>query len=205
METIEQPRNARSRRTRAALLDAALAVLQEDGYDHMTMPRVAERAGVSRRGAYLHFRSRAELVNELFDHVAATAGLEDSLARVWAAADSVAALTEWAGHLARYHPRLLAVDRAIQRVRHQDAAAARHHERVQRAQYRSCRRLARWLAEEGRLVQPWTVATAADMLWAQVSSEVIGGLLEERAWSTDQLAERLAVMYRHTFVAPGDG
>lgn len=202
MTEIDEPRNARSRRTRDALLDAAVAILEEDGLDALSMATVAERAGISRRGAYLHFRSRTDLVNGVFAHAAGGADLAGSLAPIWEAPDAEAALAEWARHLGRYHPRLLAVDRAIQRVRHRDADAARHYERVQAAQRGSCRRLAEWLDEEGRLAAPWTVETATDMLWAQVSSEVIGGLLEECGWSTDDVADHLAAMYVATFVAP---
>ncbi|WP_062214867.1 hypothetical protein [Streptomyces sp. NBRC 109706] len=118
--------------------------------------------------------------------------------RVWSADDSVAALTEWAHHLARYHPRVLAVDQAVQQVRRQDADAGRHHRRASDAQLANCSRLAEWLADEGRLAEPWTVETGADLLWSLVSSEVIAGLLNERGWSQAELGDRLAILYRRT-------
>lgn len=201
MTEIGHPRNARSRRTRAALLDAALALLEEDGFDALTMSDVAEGAGVSRRGAYMHFTSREDLASALFEHAARTQDLERSLAPVREATDGRDALRAWAHHLANYHPRMLAVDRAIQRARHRDADAAAHHAKVQQAQRETCRRLAQLLADEHRLATPWTVSTATDMLWTQVSSEVIGGLLEDCAWSPKMLADHLAAMYEATFVA----
>ena len=52
----------RSATTQAALLDAAIDCLIEDGYANTTTARVAERAGLS-RGAHLHhFQTRAALV-----------------------------------------------------------------------------------------------------------------------------------------------
>jgi AcrR family transcriptional regulator len=52
----------RSEATRAALLDATIECLIEDGYANTTTARVAQRAGVS-RGAHLHhFQARASLV-----------------------------------------------------------------------------------------------------------------------------------------------
>lgn len=201
MSEIVEPQNARSRRTRAALLDAALAILQRDGFEALTMASVGEEAGVSRRGVYLHFRSRADIVRGLFDHVADAAALDASLAPVRDADDPVDALTAWAHHLAGYHPRVLPVDRAIERVRDRDPDAAEHYSKVQAAQRETCRLLASGLSESGRLADPWTVTTATDMLWAQVSSEVIGGLLEQCGWSQDELADHLAAMYRATFVA----
>ena len=72
-----------------ALLDAARDILDADpGSDAFTMAAVADRAGVTRRGAYLHFASRAQLVMALFDHLADTAGLDQSLERVWSAPDA---------------------------------------------------------------------------------------------------------------------
>jgi AcrR family transcriptional regulator len=200
--SIAEPANARSRRTRSALLAAAHAILVEAGFEALTMTAVAGRAGVTRRAVYMHFDSRAELVGALFDHVAAVEGLEESLSEVWDAPNGGAALDRWAVHLARYHPRLLAVDRALQRVWRDDADAAAHRQRVVAAQLANCRRLARRLAEEGRLAPGWTEASAADMLFALISSDVVEALLEDRGWSRRRLADHLALLFRSTFVAP---
>src|SRR6266540_2122447 len=85
LDATEKPRNARSRRTRAALLDAARALLEEQGTESLTMATVAERAGISRRAVYLHFASRTELLTELFGYVSEQEGLASSLEPVWAA------------------------------------------------------------------------------------------------------------------------
>jgi AcrR family transcriptional regulator len=202
--TITVPINARSRRTRVALLAAARSILEEQGFEALTMTAVADRVGVTRRAAYLHFAARAELVRALFDYVAEVEGLADSLRPVWDAPDAVAALDQWAAHLARYHPRLLSVDRALQRVRQHDADAAAHYDRVAAAQLQGCQSLAQRLKQEGRLAEPWTVASARDMLFALISSEVIGALIEDRGWSQRRLATHLAALFRSTFVAsPG--
>jgi AcrR family transcriptional regulator len=193
------PANARSRRTREALLVATRELLEEEGFEALTMTRVAERAGITRRAAYLHFGSRASLVGALFDHIADSEGLAESVARVFAAPDAASALDEWARHLARYHSRLIAVNRAIERVREADRDAAAHRRRVVAAQLDNCRRLARWLADEGVLAPGWTVQTATDMLWALISTDMIDGLLNERGWSRKRLATQLSLLLRSTF------
>lgn len=164
------------------------------------MAGVADRAGVTRRSAYLHFPNRAALVSALFDYIAGAEHMEDSLARVWAAPDAVIALREWAAHLARYHPRVLAVDRAVERTRHVDADAAAHRDRVVAAQLANCRRLAVWLEREGRLKAPWTVRSAGDMLYGLVSSDMVEALTVDRGWPESRLARHLAVMFESTFV-----
>lgn len=165
------------------------------------MTAVAECAGVTRRAAYMHFPTRAELVGALYDYVAGREGLAESLAGVWEAPDAVSALDQWAAHLARYHPRLLAVDRAVQRVWRLDPDAAAHRRRVVADKLSNCRRLARRLDDEGRLAGTWTTESASDMLFALISSDMIEALIVDRRWSRQRLAEHLALLFRSTFVA----
>jgi AcrR family transcriptional regulator len=201
---IDAPRNVRSQRTRAALLGAMRALLEESGFESLTMAAVADRAGVSRRAVYLHFPSRTELVTALFDYVAELEGLDESLQRVWEAPDALSAVDEWARHLARYHPRVLAVDRAVDRVRRVDADAALHHAVVARRQQATVRTLVAWLEREGRLRPPWTVATATDMLWALTSTEVVERLMVDRNWSRKRFTEHVSMLLHATFAMPDE-
>lgn len=198
--SIREPTNARSRRTRAALLTAARGILEGEGFEALTMTAVADRADVTRRTVYMHFPSRGALVREMFDHVAE--GLAESLDEVWASPDALSALDAWAEHLARYHPRRLAVDRAVQRTWRQDRDAAAHRARVVAAKLSNCRRLTRWLADEGRLADTWTTASAADMLFALIASDVIEALIIDRGWSRRRLADHLAILFRSAFATP---
>jgi AcrR family transcriptional regulator len=56
--------------TRAALLDATIDCLVEDGYQGTTTTRIVERAGVSRGAQVHHFPTKAELVAEAVLHLA---------------------------------------------------------------------------------------------------------------------------------------
>lgn len=197
---IGAPENARSRRTRAALLDAARMLLEEGGSEALTMTAVAERAGVTRRAVYLHFPSRTDLLAGLFDHVNEIEDLASSLGPVWAAPDAPAALEEWARHVERFHPRVLAVASAVNRARRVDPDAAAHWRVVVRDQQSACRRLARWLHREGRLAPPWTPSSAADMLWALTSFDLLEELTIDRGWSTRRYGRHLAALLRATFV-----
>src|SRR5262245_61168968 len=204
LDSIEDPRNARSRRPRAALRAATRAMLEEQGAESLTMAAVAERAGVSRRAVYLHFASRTELLTELFGYVSEQEGLAASLQPVWQAPDAAAALDQWARHLARFHPRVLAVAHAIQRVRRADPDAAQHWQLVMADQRANCHRLAAWLSRERRLAPPWTVQTATDMLWALMSYDLLEELLVDRGWSTRRYRTYLAALLRSTFLCdPG--
>lgn len=201
MTTTAEPQNARSRRTRTALLAAIHSIVEENGFDGLTMAEVAQRAGVSRRAVYLHFTSRSELIPALHDYVVEVLGLEDSLAKVWAASDSVAALDEWAAHLTRVHTRAMAVDRAVRYAQYSDPEVAKYRKDVSARQMVGCRRLIQNLDADGKLAPQWTVETGVDMLWALISTDVLESLLRDRGWSKTKLREHLAILFRQTFVA----
>jgi AcrR family transcriptional regulator len=194
--------NARSRRTRLALLAAARVLVEQEGLPALTMASVAEHAGVTRRSVYLHFATRTELITALYGFVNETEELAGSLEKVWQAPDAATALDEWAHHLARCHAQLVPFGRAFQRVRGTDPDAEHYWDLIMRQWRRSCRRLAEWLATDRQLAPSWTVTTAADMLWALMSFDVLEALVVDRRWSQKKFARRLSVLLRSTFVAP---
>ena len=64
--------------TRAKILNAALEMLQERGYENTTMRAIAEKAGVSLGNAYHYFGSKEDLVQSFYqrthhDHLRAVA------------------------------------------------------------------------------------------------------------------------------------
>ena len=199
MKIIEEPQNARSRRTAAALLRAARELIEQDGFAALTMAAVAERAQVSRRAVYLHFATRTELLAALYRSLGETEDLAGSLQAVWDCPDAVTALTQWAEHIARSHPRIMGVIRAVERAKYGDPDAAELWQTAQGNWLKGCRRLMRWLADDDHLAPQWTVETAADMMWALMSIDVLDRLLNERRWSRRRVAEHLADLFQVTF------
>lgn len=194
--------NARSRRTRLALLAAARTLVEQEGVPALTMASVAKRAGVTRRAVYLHYATRTELVTALYGYVNETEELGASLERVLQAPDAATALDEWAQHLARCHLHLVPFGRAFHRVRGADPDAEHYWGLIMRQWRGSCRQLAERLAADGQLVAPWTVTSAADMLWALMSFDVLEALVVDRRWSQKKFARRMSVLLRSTFIAP---
>lgn len=193
--------NTRGQRTRRALLDAGRDLLEERGFEGLTMAATAERAGVSRRAIYLHVSSRAELVSAIHNHIAEQEGRTESLQQVWAKTDPADALDEWASHLARYHTRILAVDRALRAAQFADPDAAEYRAAVTRLQRSGCRWLIQGLADVDRLAPDWDVDSAADMLWSLLSTDMMEALLSECDWSQEALRTRLQHLFRSVFVA----
>ncbi len=194
-----QPQNARSRRTQAALLEAAREIVEERGLPALTMGAVAELAGVTRRSVYLRFESRTHLLTALFDHVNDKEDLTASVRPVSDAPDAATALTAWAAHVARFHPRILRISRAVQSMKDTDPDAAEHWRLVQEDWHRLCLLLAGRVHDEGVLAPGWTVKTMADMLQALMSLDVLETLVDQRGWSVDDFASHLARVAQSTF------
>ena len=62
-----EPLQARSRATRAKILDAAAELTQKQGFERTTMAEVAQQAGVGTGTLYRHFPDKRALLLELFD------------------------------------------------------------------------------------------------------------------------------------------
>lgn len=199
---IDEPQNRRSRRTRAAVLDAVWHLLSEGDPEETTMGAVAQRAGVSRRALYLHFASRAELLLALHEHVDQELDLEASLRPVHDAPDAVAGLDAFVAHLARYHPRILPVDRALLRAGDADPDVAAVIAQGEGLWLEACRGITQRLSDEGRLAAPWTVDTAADLLWSYMFPETLERLTVQRAWPVERYGELLGVVLRRALVTP---
>ena len=63
---MTSPTDPRSVRTRARVQDAAWALLNEVGFDGITVDLVSERSGVARSTLYRHWRSLPELLRDAF-------------------------------------------------------------------------------------------------------------------------------------------
>ncbi|WP_435172660.1 TetR/AcrR family transcriptional regulator [Actinacidiphila sp. bgisy145] len=62
-----RPKTGKSEQTRAAILDTAMRLFQERGYDKTTMRAIAQEAGVSVGNAYYYFESKEFLIQGFYD------------------------------------------------------------------------------------------------------------------------------------------
>ena len=102
--------SSKGEQTRATIIDAALSLFEENGYEASTMRAIASRAGVSVGNAYYYFDSKESLIQGFYDRAAtqherrATAELDgvsdlDERARITLGAwvDEMAGFHEFAG------------------------------------------------------------------------------------------------------------
>jgi AcrR family transcriptional regulator len=82
VESMAEPTTGRGEATRSRIVDSAMRLFEENGYQRTTMRAVASDAGVSLGNAYYYFASKEHLVQGFYDRiqvehtVAATAALE---------------------------------------------------------------------------------------------------------------------------------
>lgn len=65
----EEAQDRRSLRTRQALIDALLALIETKHYDTITVQEIVDRANVGRSTFYAHFESKDELLSSGFGYV----------------------------------------------------------------------------------------------------------------------------------------
>jgi AcrR family transcriptional regulator len=200
VDRIDQPQNARSRRTRTALLDSALALARTEGAEAVTMERLAAEAGVSRRGAYLHFASRTDLFVALRAHVDEQFDLAASIRPMQEATGLGEMVDAWARHVATYHHQIMPLVRMIDLERRTDPDAQALHDESMEAWMAGCRAFAGAAAASGQLAPPWDVDSTADLLWALMGVELLEDLVEDRGWSEEAYAQRLALVARRTLL-----
>ena len=104
--TQDKAQKDKAQRTSAAIVDAALTLFRERGYQGTTMREVAAAAGVSTGNAYYYFRSKEELVQGFYDHLADehARACAPELARITHFGERLhAVLTEWLRVARPYH------------------------------------------------------------------------------------------------------
>ncbi|MFJ5551981.1 TetR/AcrR family transcriptional regulator [Streptomyces sp. NPDC093225] len=68
---MTEAKPAKSEQTRTLILETALRLFQERGYDKTTMRAIAKEAGVSVGNAYYYFSSKEHLVQGFYDRIGA--------------------------------------------------------------------------------------------------------------------------------------
>ncbi|MFD7013877.1 MULTISPECIES: TetR/AcrR family transcriptional regulator [unclassified Streptomyces] len=66
-----EPRPAKGEQTRTLILETAMRLFQERGYDKTTMRAIAQEAGVSVGNAYYYFAGKEHLIQGFYDRIAA--------------------------------------------------------------------------------------------------------------------------------------
>jgi AcrR family transcriptional regulator len=200
--TVKRNYDASSRRTQAsarrhAVVLAATALFERDGFRSTTIAAVAERAGVSAESIYKGFGTKAALAKAVFDFVIAGDAAAVPVADR-AEADAVRAEPDAARKILLYTRGLAARQHRSARVqilirdgRHTDETLVSVWQELLTERLNGMTMLGRHLLESGQLSDGLDFAEVRDVLWTYTAVELYELLVLERGWSVERYADWL--------------
>lgn len=183
---------ARTRRTRAAVVDAARALFLERGYAATTVEAISERSDTPQATVYRLFSSKLGILKALLD--VSIGGDDQSVAmadrpqvrELLADPDPRRQLAGFAALLRELLGRSAPVHRILADAARSDESAAALLAEIARQRQAGQQRVARALARSKSLRPGLKERDAADIIHALASPEVYGLLVLDRGWSGDR-------------------
>jgi AcrR family transcriptional regulator len=180
---------ARTRRTRAAVAEAARTLFLERGYAATTIEAISERSDTPVATVYRLFSSKMGILKAVLD--VSIGGDDDAVAMadrpqvhaVLSDEDPVGTLTRFAALLHEVMARVGPVHRILADAARADPEAAALLAEIARQRQEGQRGIARALAHSGALRPGLRERDAADVIHALASPEVHGLLVADRGWS----------------------
>lgn len=186
--------------TRTRILEATVRVLEEHGGRGVRMGDIAKETGISRQAVYLHFASRAELLNATTTYLDEVLDLERRLAPSRAAKCGVKRLALYIEFWGNYVPEIYGVAKALLLAQDTDEAAAAAWQDRMLAMRDGCRAAIKALHSDGKLAPGWTTKRATDVLWTMLLVPNWENLTVECGWSTQQYVRWMQTIAQRTFV-----
>lgn len=183
---------ARTRRTRAAVVEAALALFVERGYAATTIEAISDRSDTPQATVYRIFGSKLGILKAVLD--VSIAGDDEAVAMLErpqvrglvSDAEPKRQLAGFAALVRAVMSRAGAVHRILVDAARSDRDAASLLAEIAEQRHQGQRRIARSLARAGALRAGLKERDAADLIYALASPEVYGLLVFDRGWSGDR-------------------
>jgi AcrR family transcriptional regulator len=199
---VKRKYDAASRRTKAsarrhAVVLAAKALFERDGFRATTIAAVAERAGVSAESVYKGFGTKAALAKAVFDFVIAGDDADVPVAEraeadaVRAEPDTARKIMLYTRGLATRQHRSAKVQILIRDGRHTDETLAGVWEQLLSERLNGMTMLGRHLVESGQLSEAVDLAEVRDVLWTYTAVELYELLVLQRGWTVERYADWL--------------
>lgn len=183
---------ARTRRTKAAVIDAARNLFAEQGYAATTIEAISERSDTPQATIYRLFASKLGILKAVID--VSIAGDDEAVAmadrpqvqELLADPDPAERLVRFATLLRDVMARTAPVHRLLADAARSDQDAASLLAEIARQRQAGQRHVARSLARSGALRPGLRERDAADIIHALASPEVYGLLVLDRGWSGER-------------------
>ena len=182
-------RQARTRRTQAAVVEAAQSLFVERGYAATTIEAISDRSDTPQATVYRLFSSKLGILKALLD---VSIGGDDEAVAVadrpqvrvlFSAEDPKGQLAAFASLLRQVMARVGPVHRVLADAARSDQEAAALLAEIARQRHEGQQGIARSLARSGALRPGLSERDAADVIHALASPEVYALLVTDRGWS----------------------
>jgi AcrR family transcriptional regulator len=196
--------------TSTAILDAARELFETHGYHAVGLEAVATKAGVSRQAIYLHFDSKAALLQALHERIN-DLDVVPVMTTVWKAPGALAGLAAFVAATTATASKIVGIYTALDAASRTDPQVAASMKLGHQRRYADCLRMATWLDTEGLLAAGITRGHAADVIWAIANIPTFTLLIRDRhwpqtrwtAWITDTLQTTLLKTTAGAAARPG--
>jgi AcrR family transcriptional regulator len=183
---------ARTRRTKASVVEAARHLFEQRGYAATTIEAIGERSDTPQPTIYRLFGSKLGILKAVID--VSIVGDDEDLAmadrphvrELLAEVDAHQRLARFAALLRDLMARTAPVHRLLADAARSDPDAASLLAEIARQRQEGQRRIARSLARSGALREGLRERDAADVIHALASPEVYGLLVLDRRWSGER-------------------
>jgi AcrR family transcriptional regulator len=190
-------RQARTRRTRAAVVEAALSLFVERGYAATTIEAISDRSDTPQATVYRLFSSKLGILKAVLD--VSVGGDDEAVAMadrpevraLLSDEDPKKRLAGFAALLREVMARVGPVHRILADAARSDEGAASLLAEIARQRHEGQRRIARSLGGSGALRPGLRERDAADIVHALASPEVYGLLVLDRGWSGERYKDWL--------------
>jgi AcrR family transcriptional regulator len=185
-------RQARTRRTRAAVVEAARTLFVERGYTATTIEAISDRSDTPQPTVYRLFSSKLGILKALLD--VSVGGDDEAVAMadrpqvraLESDEDPKSQLTGFAALLREVMARVGPVHRILADAARSDEAAALLLAEIARQRHEGQLRVARSIARSGALRPGLRERDAGDIIHALASPEVYGLFVVDRGWSGER-------------------
>ncbi len=191
--------------TRTRILKATYDLLLAGQGKGVRMTDIAKKAGITRQALYLHFATRAALLNATTHYMDDLKGEEERLVPSRTAASGIERLEAYVSAWTNYIPEIYGIAKAILVMNDTDeAAAATWADRMQDMK-EGCEAAIRALDADGMLSKEHSVEEATDLLWTMLSIRNWEHLTIDCGWSQEAYTEKMVSLTRTIFVGTEKG
>lgn len=194
-------RTRKVERTRRRILDAAIGLFGEEGFQGTSVSRIAERADVTRATVYHHFDTKLGLIEALVADAADSAGLAEIL-HLGENAETDGDVRELLDAYTRFWASHEALFRNVIGLAGVDPEAAAVVEARDENRRRGMESLASRLGARGTLASGVSEADASQTLWLLTSFPVFDQLHRRSRLETEDVARILARLTSTLFADP---